>query len=412
MSMNIAVIGAGIIGVNAAHALADEGHRVTIIDREGAAAGTSQGNAGWIAHTDITPLASPKIMRQVPKFLADPLGPLSIRPSYALQALPWLIRFMLAARPAAYEKSMTALCALQGLALPAWEKRAAALGIAHLIHYRGGLQVFDDPAAFGRMQPLFAKQKSLGIDVHLMERSELRQLEPHLSERFQHGAFIEHTAHVSDPREVTVALFDAAMARGIAFQRGEVVSIDAAGAPAIHFDHGGIFTADAVVLCGGIWSKQLLAGLGESVPLESERGYNVSFPGLRGVISRPITFEGHGFVASALESGLRIGGAVEFAGLKAPPNHARTRAMHQKASQFVAGVPAFENGVAWMGHRPSLPDSLPVIGRSARNARVLLAFGHGHYGLTQSAATADLIAALVADRAPAIDLAPFSAQRF
>lgn len=412
MAMKIAVVGAGIIGVNVAHALADEGHRVTIIDREGAAAGTSQGNAGWIAHTDITPLASPKIMRLIPKFLADPLGPLSIRPAYALQVLPWLVRFMLAARPAAYRASMEALCALQGLALPAWEKRAAALGLRHLIHYRGGMQVFDDPAFFARMQPIFARQRELGIDVQTLERGEIRQLEPNLSDRFQHGAYIEHTAHVSDPRELTVALFEAAMARGVRFQRGEVVSIDPAGAPSLRFDHGGVMAADAIILCGGIWSKQLLGALGESVPLESERGYNVSFPGLRGLISRPITFEGHGFVASALESGLRIGGAVEFAGLKAPPNHARTRAMHQKASQFLQGVPAFEEGVAWMGHRPSLPDSLPVIGRATRNARILFAFGHGHYGLTQSAATADLIAALVADRAPAIDLAPFSAQRF
>lgn len=412
MALNIAVIGAGIVGLNIAHALADDGHRVTIIDREGAAAGTSQGNAGWIAHTDITPLASPKIMRQVPKFLADPLGPLAIRPSYALQALPWLVRFMLAARPAAYQRSMAGLIALQSLALPAWEKRSAALGLKHLIHHRGGLHVFDDASMFARMQPIFTQQKEMGVDLHLIERSEIRQLEPHLSDRFTHAAFIENTAHVADPRVITVALFDAAMARGIAFHKAEVVHIDPAGAPELRFADGGKMTVDYIVLAAGVWSKNLLASLGENVPLESERGYNVSFPGITHVLSRPVAFEGHGFVATGLDSGLRIGGAVEFAGLKASPNHNRTRALHRKAADFIAGVPEFETGTVWMGHRPSLPDSLPVIGRAVRNARILMAFGHGHYGLTQSAATADLVAALVADRPAGLDLSAYSAQRF
>ena len=410
--MKIAVIGAGIVGLNVAHALADDGHEVTIVDREGAAAGTSQGNAGWIAHTDITPLASPKIMRQVPQFLIDPLGPLSIRPAYLLSVAPWLLRFVLAARPEAYARSMEALIALQSLALPAWEKRVSALGMKSMLHYRGGLSVFDDAQKFARMQPIYDRQKALGIDIHMVQRSELRQLEPNLSDQFTLGAYIANTAHVSDPKLITVALFDEALARGIHFHKAEVLHIDAAGAPALHLANGGIMTADAVVLSAGVWSKFLLKGLGEHVPLESERGYNVSFPGATGIISRPITFEGHGFVASALDTGLRIGGAVEFAGLKAPPNHARTQAMYQKSSQFIKNIPAYQTGTVWMGHRPSLPDSLPVIGRSERNARILFAFGHGHYGLTQSAATANLIADLVADRDPPIALAPFSAQRF
>lgn len=410
--MKIAVIGAGIVGVNCAHALADDGHDVTIIDREGAAAGTSQGNAGWIAHTDISPLASPKILRQIPGFLADPLGPLAIRWSYALGIAPWFLRFVLSARPGHYRRATDALIALQSLALPSWRRRAEQAGMTHLIHHRGGLYVFDDQAAFDRQRPLFARQKEIGVDLHLLNSDELRQLEPALSKRFVAAAYHANTAHVSDPREITTSLFDAAMQRGIAFHKGVVAAIEPAAQPHLRFEDGSIFAADRIILAAGVWSRAIARALGDKIPLESERGYNVSFPGVTGLTSRPISFDGHGFVVSPLDSGLRIGGAVEFAGLNAPPNHKRTRALYDKAIQFIDGAPAFETGRVWMGHRPSLPDSLPVIGQSRASSAVFYAFGHGHYGLTQSAATGNLVAELVGGRPTSIDLSPFSAQRF
>ncbi len=410
--MKTIVVGAGIVGLQCAHALADDGHEVIVVDREGPAAGTSQGNAGWIANTDISPLASPKLLRQIPKFLMDPLGPLAIRWSYALSIAPWLIRFVLASRPANYRRSMEALIALQSLVMPAWRARADGLGLSHLIHHRGGLYVFDDAASFERSRPVFARQKEIGVDIHLLEAEEIRQIEPNLGDRFVKAAYHANTAHVSDPREVTVALFDAALARGIAFQRGAVAAIEASPQPAIRLDDGTLLSADRIVLAAGVWSRPLAATLGDHIPLETERGYNVSFPGVTGVVSRPISFDGHGFVLSPLESGLRVGGAVEFGGLAASPNHARTRAFHKKAQSFVKGVPDFDQGRAWMGHRPSLPDSLPVIGPSRASPHILYAFGHGHYGLTQSAPTGRLIADLAGGRATAIDMTPFSAQRF
>jgi D-amino-acid dehydrogenase len=138
----------------------------------------------------------------------------------------------------------------------------------------------------------------------------------------------------------------------------------------------------------------------------------VSFPEAGHALSRPVSFFGQGFVATPLTTGLRIGGAVELGGLALPPNHARTRALHGKAQRLLRDLPAFDSGTVWMGHRPSIPDSLPVIGFARGGQEVVYAFGHGHYGLTQSAATARLVADLVAGRAPAIDLAAFSPQRF
>jgi D-amino-acid dehydrogenase len=410
--VKVAVIGAGIVGVAITHALLDEGHEVLILDKEGPAFGPSRGNAGWIAHTDILPIASPKILRQVPKFLADPLGPLTIRPAYLPRLLPWLVRFVLAARPAAYERSIAGLAALQGLALPAWLQRIEAAGLQEHLHRRGGLYAFTDKAMLGHAGEITQRQAEFGIRVEMIGPEELRQLEPALADRFAGAAFHPDAAHISDPLVLTTALFKAALARGAVFERAEVTGISTGERPALVGREGWQRVVDRAVLAAGAWSKPLAAALGDKVPLDTERGYNVSFPGFTGLTSRPVGFEGHGFVMTPLDSGLRIGGAVEFGGLEAPPNHARTKALYDKAATLVDGLPAFESGRLWMGFRPSLPDSLPVIGQASRNPHVVHAFGHGHYGMTQSAATASLVAALIAGRAPAIEMSHFSPQRF
>jgi D-amino-acid dehydrogenase len=410
--MKIAIIGAGIVGCATAHALLDEGHEVLILDKEGPAFGPSRGNAGWIAHTDILPIASPKILRQVPKFLADPLGPLSIRPTYFLRLLPWLARFMLAARPQAYERSILGIAALNQLALPAWLARTEALGLGGRIHRKGGLYAFTDSAALAEAGETAKWQAQFGITVDMLRPEELRQLEPALKDKFVGATFHPDTAHISDPLELTLALFEAALARGAVFEKAEVTNIATGERPALIGRDGFQRVVDRAVIAAGAWSKPLAAALGDRVPLDTERGYNVSFPGVTGLTSRPIGFEGHGFVMTPLDSGLRIGGAVEFGGLEAAPNHARTKVLYEKAMGFVEGLPAFDSGQLWMGFRPSLPDSLPVIGAASRNRNVVYAFGHGHYGMTQSTATAGLVADLIAGREPAIDLAPFSPRRF
>lgn len=410
--MKVAVVGAGIVGVAIAHALLDEGHDVLLIERREPAFGPSRGNAGWIAHTDILPIASPKALRQVPKFLADPLGPLSIRPAYFPKLLPWLVRFMLAARPQAYERSIAGIAALQKLALPAWLARAERTGLTRHIHRKGGLYAFDDAGALAAAMKVAERQAAFGIKVEMIGPEELRQLEPALKPVFKGAAFHPDAAHVSDPQQLTLALFEAALGRGAIFEKAEVSNISLGERPALVGPDGWQRVVDRVVIAAGAWAKPLAAALGDAVPLDTERGYNASFPDVTGLLSRPVAFEGHGFVTTPLDSGLRIGGAVEFAGLEAPPNHDRTRRLYDKATGLIDGLPAFDSGSLWMGFRPSLPDSLPVIGPARRNPRVIYAFGHGHYGMTQSHATADLVTALIAGRQPAIDLSPFSATRF
>ncbi|HYF53819.1 MAG TPA: FAD-binding oxidoreductase [Salinarimonas sp.] len=411
--MRVAVIGAGIVGLSCAHALLDEGHAVTLIDPGAQEGRACEGNAGWIAHTDILPLASAKAWRHVPRWLLDPLGPLAIRPAYLPRLAPWLARFLLASTPAAVAASAAAIRAINAEALPAWRRRLAGLGLSDHLRERGALSVWRSPAAFAASRPMLARQRALGIPVDELDGAGVRALEPALGAAVAAGALYPTVSHVSDPALLVRALADRARDRGAASvaARARAVEPTRTGADVL-LDDGRRVAAERVVIAAGAWSRALAASVGDRVPLDTERGYNVTLaPGTLG-LTRPIAYEGEGFVTTPLETGDRVGGAVEFGGLDAPANHARTDAILARLRRFLPDLPSASEGRRWMGFRPSLPDSLPVIGPSRASPHVVHAFGHAHHGLTQAAVTAELVAALVAGRRPAIELAPYAAQRF
>lgn len=173
----------------------------------------------------------------------------------------------------------------------------------------------------------------------------------------------------------------------------------------------GTIEASKVVVAAGAWSHHIAQTLGDRIPLETERGYNTTLPEGAFDLRMHLTFSRHGFVASKINGGVRVGGAVELGGLTLPPNYKRADILLEKAAAFLPGLKT-EGGTQWMGFRPSLPDSIPVIGASRKSADVVYASGHGHLGLTQSAGTAKLVGALVDGHDPSISLSPYAATRF
>lgn len=409
--MKVIVIGAGVIGLSAALMAQSRGLSVTVVDREGPAAGASAGNAGAFAFTDILPLASPGILKKAPKWLLDPLGPLTIPPAYALQIAPWLYRFWRACSPRAVATSTAAQTALMDLSRAELEPFLTATGTLGMLRKDGNLQVYETEAEFKASLAGWEARTAHGIEFRHMGPEEMAAVQPGLSPRFIRGTFTPGWWSIADPKLYVQALADRFMAQGGTILRAEVlglkpqdggVSIQTTGAPLV---------ADKVVLSAGAFSHRIAATLGERIPLETERGYNTTLPPDALDLRCQITFGGHGFVISRLSTGIRVGGAVELGGLSLPPNYKRSEAMLRKAKAFLPQLKT-EGGRQWMGFRPSLPDSLPAIGRSRTSPHVVYAFGHGHLGLTQSAGTARLVADLLTDAPPAINLTPFSPQRF
>ncbi len=410
--MQVIVIGAGVIGLSVAIAAQARGLSVCVMDREGPAAGASAGNAGAFAFTDILPLASPGILRKAPKWLLDPLGPLSVPPAYALKIAPWMYRFWRASSALRVARSTAAQTTLMELSKAALEPFLAATGTAHMLRKKGNLQVYEGAAEFAASLPGWTARAAHGIEFFHMTADQMADIQPGLSPRFTHGTFTPGWYSIADPKAYTQALADHFKSNGGDLRRGDVNALKP-GADAVDVltADGITHRADKVVLAAGAFSHRIAQTIGETIPLETERGYNTTLPPDAFDLRLQITFGGHGFVVSSLSTGIRVGGAVELGGLNLPPNYKRADAMLTKAQWFLPGLKT-TGGVQWMGFRPSLPDSLPAIGTARDTNRVIYAFGHGHLGLTQSTGTATLVADLLTGQTPRIDLTPFSPQRF
>lgn len=409
---DVAIVGAGIVGIAAAAHLVEAGRGVAVFDRTGICEETSSGNAAGLAFPEVLPLAHKGMMRNLPRWLTDPLGPLAIPPSYLPRLLPWLWRFWRAGSGRRYEASLAAQAALMRLAEAEWAGLLDRSGTRMMLREDGALELYETEAEFRASLPGWEARQRFGVAFRHVAATEMAGLQPGLSPRFVRGTFMPGWSTVADPQILAKSVFSYAQARGAVFHKRTVDDIrPAEGGVRLRFAEGGELGCRLAVIAAGAWSHRLAARLGDRIPLETERGYNTTLPADAFDVRRQLIFSGHGFVVTPLETGLRIGGAVELAGLERPPDHARSRAMLAKAKAFLPGLKT-EGGREWMGFRPSLPDSLPVIGTAPSAPAVIYAFGHGHLGLTQAAATGRLVRDLALGRAPAIDLAPFDARRF
>jgi len=408
----VLIIGAGIVGTCVAINLLREGRRVVIVDQEGPAAGASAGNAGAISPGSCIPLASPGVLKDVPKWLLDRDGPLVVRANYLVQAMPWLLRFLASSSRERFEKICDGLHALHSITHECYAPILEFAGATHLIRRTGALTVYETPGAYESSRSSWEARRRRGIRYEVLGAAAIESLAPALGARFSHAVLQADHGYVVDPRELVLELFDAACRNGAGFVTGRVVAIEQSPAGAsITLDSQRQIVGSHVVVAAGASSKQLLGSLGLSVPLERQRGYHLHLPDPGIELPLPVSFASGKFYATPMQTGIRLAGTVEFARPDAAPDFGRAERLGTIASRWLDGL-NLRGATQWMGNRPCLPDSLPMIDRVPRHSNVILAFGHGHNGMTSASATARLVSDLVAAREPFMDIAPYRSNRF
>ncbi|MHA5498440.1 NAD(P)/FAD-dependent oxidoreductase [Pseudomonas aeruginosa] len=411
---HVVVIGAGVVGLSAAHHLLKDGAQVTLIDKDPEGDKASFGNAGGIAVTEVIPASVPGILWKVPGWLLDPLGPLALRPTYAPKMIPWFWRFSQAGSAHEVSRISAALAALNSRTYDDLLPMLADNGMSAELHRKGALTVYETEAAYKADSGAWDLKARHGVEMKALTGDEAREMEPALGASVTRGVFTPQWSHINDPKRFVDLLRQSLLNKGLKIIKGEISDVRPApgdGSITVVLEGNQLVKADKVVIAAGAWSGILAKRLGDHVLLESERGYNttISNPGVS--LSREIIFAERHFVATPLSCGLRIGGAAEFGGLDANANFKRSDALVKLASIYLPNLKS-EGGQAWAGHRPATPDSLPVIGRSPTHSSVFYAFGHGHLGLTQAATTGRLVSDLVFESLPAIDVSPYSIERF
>lgn len=411
--MHIAVIGTGIVGVCTAAWLQRDGHRITFIDPLEAGEACSFGNAGSLSPSACLPVGMPGMWKKVPRWLLDPLGPLTVRWAYAPVVLPWLLRML---RHSSRDEVTRIATALRSLLAPIFDSYAPLLAHAEaqpLVRRSGCLYVFSSRETAAQWAWGMQLRRSLGVQLRDVAQDELEALEPDLKGRFRFGILAPENGSTTDPSALVKALYRRCLAGGATHLRRRASGFERQGTrvTALRLDEGDPLAVDGVVVAAGAWSGRLAAALGSPVMLETQRGYHVTVQSSNLQLRHTVMAVEHNLMVNPMAVGLRLAGTVEFAGLAAPPDMARADALLAQGRQLFPHLDtsAFTR---WMGHRPCLPDSLPVVGPARGADNAWLAFGHGHMGMCMGATTGREIAHLVAGRPTQVDLAPFSAERF
>lgn len=409
------VVGAGVVGACVAWNLQGAGCQVTLVDPLPPGSETSFGNAGLISVDSCIPISLPGMAWQAPRWLLDPTGPLSIRPGYLLDALPWMLKWLRAGRRS---RVLSAAVALHALHRPALAEYQALLGSAfpELIERSGQLHVWGRCGAATAADRIVAEiRQRQQITVEQLDAARIHAMLPGLSDTVRRGIAFTGHAHCIHPQRLVQTVVAGFVGLGGMVRQARVQRIQevaSVGTPRFHvWTSTGSQLANHVVLATGAFTNRLLAPLGMRLPLEAERGYHVELPEPGVSVPLPFIDKDRAVAVTPMAEGLRIAGTVEFAGLDHPPDPRRAEALLRLAQELYPGI-SIAGARTWQGSRPSTPDSLPIIDELPGHPGLFVACGHGHTGMTGAPMTGRLVADLVMQRRPALDPRPYRLARF
>jgi D-amino-acid dehydrogenase len=408
----VAVIGAGIVGVATAIWLQRDGHDVVLIDRKGPGEGTSHGNGGVLAACAIVPVTVPGLLARAPRMLLDPQQPLFLKWGYLPRLAPWLLRYLRHANAASARARAAALVPIIADSLADHQALAEGTGAERWLVPSDYLFLYSDRAAYARDGFGWSVRKAHGFDWEEMEEPALRAYDPVWGKDVGFGVRLGSHGRIADPGRYVKQLAAHAVANGARLLIGEVTDLARENCRVTGVRMGGeTVPCDAAVIATGVWSGPLARKLGIDVPLESERGYHLELWEPNMMPRSPVMLASGKFVVTPMEGRLRLAGVVEYGGLEAAPSRAPFALLERHIRAAIPGL-VWRRSAEWMGHRPVMADSVPVIGEAPGLACAFLGFGHDHVGLTGGPKTGRILAQLIAGRRPNIDLAPYSPARF
>lgn len=406
------IVGAGMLGLCSALEFLKRGYQVTLVDQDEPGLGATFGNAGFIATELVDPLSTWSTIKSAPALLMRRHGALAVPAANLGNSLPWMTRFALAARPAQVAHARSALAWINRQAVPAWQRILADENLAgHLVasHY---LRVWENASGQAAAAQEAEFYQKWGIEARLIGKEETASVEPALRETINHAVVLPHAHRLQDPYWLAQALFAAFRQRGGNFIKHAVSRIRAENGQ-VRVSAGQDILAGQALVCAGAYSARLLRQFGVSIPLMAERGYHLHLPETRGLLQGPICSADRNVFISQLDSGLRIVGFSELGGVDLPPQPARFDSLRHHLGgilpQTRTALPAAEE---WMGRRPTLPDSLPVIDTHPHHPNIGFAFGHQHMGITLAAISAQLISQKMSAGTSPKELSPYAVTRF
>lgn len=413
LQADVAVLGAGMVGVSAALHLQERGRSVILVDRHATAGGeTSYGNAGLIERSSVLPYMFPRDLRAILRYARNRSPDMRYHVSALATFAPFLVRYFLASSPANAARTAAAALPLIERSLAEHEALMAAAGATHLLRKVGWIKAFRNASSRDLAFADAARLTDYGLSVESLDPAALRDREPHLAGDLVGALHFKDTGAVSDPGALAQAYGEFLVAQGGRFVRGDARSLEQEGARwRIDTAEGHASVRDVVVALGP-WSDLVFKRFGYRLPLKVKRGYHVHFrPKGNAALNHPVLDVDGGYLLAPMSRGIRLTTGVEFASRDAPPTPVQFRQVEPVARALFPLAEQVE-AEPWMGSRPCLPDMLPVIGKAPRHEGLWFDFGHQHHGLTLGPVSGRLLAEMVTGAAPFTDPSPYRAERF
>jgi len=410
MKQSVIVIGSGITGVSCAEELRRSGAKVTLIDRveAGDPAQTSFGNAGILAREGIMPIANPSMLKMIPQILLSPSSPVYLKWSYLAKFSPWAVKFIMnGTRP----KALPIILALNELIYDTVENHiqlSKNTDAARFIEKGDMTLLYRNRKQFSSDKFANRARSDLGITWEELSRDKLLDRDPHISKLYQFGLAYKNHGWITNPAAYVSSLAKHFQKNGGKILIGEVTKINGNN---VELKDGNILKAENIVLATGAWSKNLATQLGHNIPLQAERGYHLSLKNASHMPPNTYLITDKKFGLTPMDGFLRCAGQSEFAPLEMPPNPKAIRNLRKFLFRFYPKL-EYESETIWQGTRPTLPDSLPMIGRSSKNTSVVFAFGGQHLGLTMGPKVGKMVRDIIFERQSNINMKPYSSDRF
>ncbi|HLI17441.1 MAG TPA: FAD-dependent oxidoreductase [Rhodanobacteraceae bacterium] len=410
---DVLILGGGVVGLSCALALLRQGASVRVVDRGVPGCGASHGNCGTLTPSHAIPLTVPGMPWKALHWMLRRDAPLYVNPRPDWSRWHWLLGF---ARRCNWAFAQRAAIARAAILQRSWTLLPRILveeGIDCEYAPTGNLYVYRDAHTLAEDRGEIEWLHRLGISAAAMDGTEVEAFEPALLPGVVGGIL-----HADDAQLRPDRLVDG-LARRVR-ERGGLIE-PAAAIQDFHcigqrvdrvLTSRGEFSGERVVMALGAWTPPIAARLDLKVPIQPGKGYSIT-------MSRPDPCPRHALVlrepsvcVTAWDSGYRLGSTMEFSGYDERLNRTRLDALRRGARAYLRAPLGAELQEEWWGWRPMCVDEIPLIGPVRRWNNLLLATGHGMLGVSMSAATAELVASLVAGDKPVLDPAPYSPTRF
>ena len=407
---SIAVIGAGIIGICSAYFLQKSGFKVTLVDHNKPGSMTSYGHACTFADYACIPVNSPTIFKDLPSLLLKQNGPLAVDFKYILKNLPWALSFLKNCRKNKVEYIASSLANFLSHSRLSYDQLFEEVDVSQYINNNETLYLYKTEKEFQAAKYSIDLRKKNNVKIKKLNAAEIHEIEPNIAQVYFCGLIFEGSRHTINPIKVSEKIFETFLQNGGSYINKKITLINNTVNGITITSENNTFDFDKIIISAGSWSRELALMIGDKFPLDTERGYHVLFENEKKLISRPVGWSQSGFYLIQIEEGIRAAGTVEIAGLQKNPNPKRLKMIENESRKLIPTLGKVKS--TWLGFRPTLPDSLPVIGQSTKDKNVFYAFGHQHIGWTLGAVTGKAITELVNNRNPNFDLSFFNPNRF